>query len=333
MRKYIIFILPIFGLLSVELFMPLNTFTHRPWEALLFKSNKTMFFYPNQQLDHQSVGDLCHHTQFAIEKNENWITDKLGFRNDTFIKKADVLLIGDSFMVGSSIPQDSTMTNLLKEKLNNPTYNIAPAGFTDFIDLLKQGVIKKPKIIIYSCVESSIPSPIKISKETRFTEDVSSFSVFKDKVKRLYSLKYINSRVTGKHGKGVQGVIASRMFFLHGKEQNYHYDKIMNIAKTIQSYKDYCDAIGVDFIFLPVPNKETVYFDKVPLKSQPVFLFTLDSVLREKKIKTINTLELFNNYRTSNSNIIYHLDDSHWNARGVDLVTEKIAKFISINTQ
>jgi hypothetical protein len=320
--------LPLIGLLFGDIFLSIDTFTHRPWEALLFKSNKTMFFYPNQQLDHQSVGDLCHHTQFAIEKNENWITDKLGFRNDTFIKKADVLLIGDSFIVGSSITQDSTVTNLLKEKLNSYIYNIAPAGFTDVIDLLKQGVIKKPKIIIYSCVESSIPSPIKISKENRFTEEVSSFSVFKDKVKRLYSLKYLKSRVTGKHGKGVQGVPDSRMFFLHGKEQNYHYNKIINIAKTIESYKDYCDSIGVDFIFLPLPNKETVYFDKVPLKTQPDYLLKLDSVLREKKIKTINTLELFNKYRTTNTKLIYHLDDSHWNAKGVNLVAKKIAEII-----
>jgi alginate O-acetyltransferase complex protein AlgJ len=157
---------------------------------------------------------------------------------------------------------------------------------------------------------------------------VSSFKVFKDKISRLYSLQYVKSRVNGEHGKGVQGIIDSTMFFLNGKEQNYHYDKIIDVAITIQSYKEYCDSIGIDFICLPLPNKETVYFDKVPLKSQPDYLIRLDSVLVDKKIKTINTLELFNDYRASNASIIYHLDDTHWNARGVDLVSEKIAKYI-----
>ncbi|TXE17119.1 hypothetical protein ES692_10700 [Psychroserpens burtonensis] len=71
---------------------------------------------------------LCH----AIKKNKNWITDKLAYRNNTFIKKADLLLIGDSFIVGSSIAQDSTLTNLIK-KINSKVSNIAPAGFDEFV--------------------------------------------------------------------------------------------------------------------------------------------------------------------------------------------------------
>ncbi|MEM5564590.1 hypothetical protein WNY78_05725 [Psychroserpens sp. AS72] len=326
--RCIVFMLPLVGLLSGDIFMSLDVFTHRPWEALLFKSNKTMYFYPNQNLTKQSVGDLCHHTPFAIKKNENWITDKLGYRNNTFIKQADVLIIGDSFIVGSSITQDSTVTNLLTKKLNRKIYNISPANFVDFIDLLNRGEIEKPKTIIYSLNERGIPSPIKLSEQTRIMEDVSSFSVFKDKVTRLYSLKYLNSRLNGKNGKGVPGTIDSSMFFLNGKEEKYHYDKILNVAQTIKSYKDYCESIDVDFIFLPLPIKETVYFDKIPLKMQPDYLLKLDSVLHKNQIKTLNTLELFKNYRKSNSKLIYHLDDSHWNANGVELIASKLAEYI-----
>lgn len=326
--KCVIFILPLIVLLSGDIFFSMDTFTHRPTEALVYRSNKTMCFYPNQRLDNQSVGDLCHHTQFAIKKNENWITDKLGYRNDTFIKEADILLIGDSFIVGSGASQDSTMTNLLKEKLNRNVYNIAPAKFSDFIVLLNQGVIEKPKIIIYSIVERNLPPTMEIVTEKDFAKEVSSFTVFKDKVSRLYSLKYLKARVNGKHGNGIQGKKDSRMFFLNGKGQKYHYGKIIDVVKTIQSYKEYCDSIGVYFIFLPLPNKESVYFDKIPLKTQPDYLLKLDSLLRVNKIRTVNTLEIFNNYRTSNSNIIYHLDDTHWNARGIELIAKKISEFI-----
>lgn len=331
--KCILFILPVIGLLSFDMFLSVDAFTHRPWEALLFGSNKTMYFYPNQSLTKQSVGDLCHHTPFAIKKNENWITDKLGYRNNTFIKKSEVLIIGDSFIVGSSITQDSTITNVLSKKLNNQVYNIAPANFVDFVDLLNTKVIEKPKIIIYALNEKGVPSPLKISDKKKIIEDVSSFSVFKDKVKRLYSLKYLKSRISGKHGQGVPGMIDSSMFFLNGKDQKYLYDKVITVAKTIQSYNDYCESIGVDFIFLPLPNKETVYFDKIPLKGQPNYLLKLDSVLSDRKIETINTLELYKNYRKSNSDLIYHLDDTHWNARGVVLVTEKIVEVMKANKQ
>ena len=321
--------LPIIGLISVEMFLPFDSFTHRPWEALLFRSNKTMYFYPNQSLSNQSVGDLCHHTSFAIKKNEHWITDALGYRNNSLIKNPEVLIIGDSFIVGSSITQDSTITNVLKDKLNRSVYNIAPVGFQDFIELLNQGVIEKPKIIIFSLNERGIPSPIKLTETKRILANKTTSSILFDKVKRLYSLKYINSRLRGKKGQGIKGKVDSSMFFLSVKEPNYSYSKIKNVTKTIESYKDYCESIGIDFIFLPLPNKETVYFDKIPLKTQPCYLLKLDIVLRKRKIKTINTTEVFKNYRKSNSKLLYHLDDSHWNARGVKLISKIILEFIN----
>lgn len=322
--KCCLFIIPIIGMLSAEIFLPVDTFTHRPWEALLFRSNNTIYFYPNQQINSKSVGDLCHHTPFAIKKNENWITDKLGYRNNTFIKQADVLIIGDSFIVGSSITQDSTITNLLSKKINSEVYNISPAGFEDFIDLLESDVIKKPKTIIFSLVENSIPLPLKVSKKKIFREKVTSTEIIKDKLQRLYSIKFLNSRMCGKKGEGVRGKTDTTMFFLNGEKQNYHNDKVYAIANTIRTYKTFCDSLGVKFIFLPIPNKETVYYDKIPLAIQPNYLFKLDSVLREYQIETLNTLKLFNNHRKLNSSIIYHLDDSHWNATGVELVSKKI---------
>jgi len=328
-----LFMLPVMGLLSGDIFLPMDAFTHRPWEALLFSSNKNMYFYPNQSLTKQSVGDLCHHTPFAIKKNEHWITDALGFRNNSFIKKPEVLIIGDSYIVGSSITQVSTITNLLARGLNKKVYNMAPANFVDFIDLLNRGIIEKPKTIIYALNEKGIPSSINILNQTRGVEDVSFFSVFKDKVKRLYSLKYLNARVNGKHGKGVPGTIDSSMFFQYGNEVKYYYEKIMNVANTIQSYKDYCDSLRIEFIFLSLPNKETVYFDKIPLETQPNYLLQLDSILRKRNVKTINTLELFNNYRKSNYKLIYHLDDTHWNASGVALVSKNIVEFMSTYTE
>jgi hypothetical protein len=84
-------------------------------------------------------------------------------------------------------------------------YNIAPAEFIHFVDLLNQDIIEKPKIIIYSLVERRVPLSIKTPLEERFAVgDVSSFKVFKDKISRLYSLQYVKSRVNGEHGKGVQ---------------------------------------------------------------------------------------------------------------------------------
>ncbi len=323
--KTIIFLLP-FSILLIDGILPINTFTFRPWEALLF-ANKEGFpfpFYPNQHIFMISEGDLTYHTKNAKLKQENWITDELGYRNNTYIKKPQVLLIGDSFIAGSSIPQDSTLTNLLANKLNTSVYNMAPASFNEFIILLKNNVIEKPKLIVFSIVERNAPPSININSNEIFSKQKISFiKIFKDKIMRHYFFNYIKARILNEHGNGIPGKADSTMFFLKEGKVNHDID---NISKTIISYKKYCDSMSIDFIFLPLPNKETVYFEKVPLKNQPEYLIKLNSILEANGVLTINTLSLFNNAKRSSKSIFYHVDDTHWNSKGVNLVADELTK-------
>jgi hypothetical protein len=329
--KIIFFVLP-FTFLLIEGFLPLSTFTYRPWEALLYTSgNGSPPFYPNQNLTMYSTGDLCHHTTFRILKKENWITDKLGYRNDAFVKRADVLLIGDSFIAGSGLPQDSTLANALKNKLNTSVYNIAPAGFDDFIYLLNSNIIEKPKTIIFGFVERSIPPKIQIPAKKLTSPNVNTFSIFLDKISRLYSIRYLKSRMLGMRGNGIQGISDPTMFFLNGLNEHYNYETIHEVVENIVSYDAYCRAIGVQFIVLPLPNKETAYFENVPFKNQPDYLFKLDSLLNLKKIARINSLKLFNDYKDHATKYIYLQDDTHWNSNGVNIVAEEICKSSQTN--
>lgn len=321
--KTVFFLLPLL-FLFVEALMPLNTFTYRPWEALIYNSKKGLAFpfYPNQSLVMNSVGDLCHHTQNEVIKYENWNTDKLGYRNDTFIKKADVLLIGDSFIAGSGLSQDSTIASQLREKENVIVYNMAPSNFNEFISLINLGIIDKPNLIVYGIVERSIPAPLSSTSIEYNASNPTIISILKDRMARLYLIKYLGSRISKQKGNGIRGK-ESEMYFLSGKDQYYHYDIINEIAETIIQYKNYCDSIGVNFIFLPLPNKETVYYNNVPF-NQPNYITKLDSILNKKGVITINTQKIFNTER--DNKLLYHLDDTHWNANGVNIVVNELIK-------
>jgi hypothetical protein len=334
MKKYLIkvllFIMPL-SLLLIEGFLPDNEFTYRPWEALVYikKEGAAFPFYPNRSVDMTSEGDLCHHTDRAIKKRENWITDKLGYRNNTFIEDPDIVLIGDSFIAGSSLPQDSTLANLIKYKTNLKVYSIAPANINDFLCLVSQKIIRKPKTLIVSSVERAIPPAIDLKNLKYNSKNESAFSVFKDKVLRMYSIEYIKARLGGSKYVGVNSIDKSGMFFLGGKDQKYPYSEINNALKNIASYKKICDSLGVKFIYLPLPDKETVYFEKVPFDRQPDFINRLSELLTQNSINNINTLLVFNEYRTNSSNLTYHLDDTHWNAVGADLIAKEIIRRIS----
>ena len=187
-------------------------------------------------------------------------------------------------------------------------------------------MIKKPKVIVFVKVERNIPPIINESNKTMVYNTTSYTAVFKNRIKRLYAREFLKARINNDNGKGVRGTSNSKMFFFKGVNQKDNKNNISETVRNIISYKEFCYALGIKFIFMSVPNKETVYFDKVPFEYQPNYIFKLDSILNSKDILTVNALKVFNNYRSSHTDLIYHLNDSHWNSKGVNLIADELLK-------
>jgi alginate O-acetyltransferase complex protein AlgJ len=352
--KIIVFIIPLIGWLVIEGLLPPNTFTYRPWEALDFQTpfDLDRYFHTNTELEMKSVGQLCHHTKYAITKDERWITDKIGNRNNLFVENPDILIMGDSFAAGCSVTQDSIINNLLQSELKHrlKVYNIAPCEFSGLDYYLKTGIISKPKTVVFFKSERYVPRPLESykpsnSKKSKIKNELKKFpvidplSIFLDKIFRQYSVNWIRARLTQKIGDGIPGVEGSNMFFLntekHGYDPNMVQDFTIDLLRTknnLVSYKKYCDSLGIDFLFVPMPNKATVYFDYVPYNEQPDYLIKLDSMLKAEDVQTINTLALYNNFRQNSNKLLYHPDDTHWNANAIQIVSEEIAEIITSNS-
>ncbi|MEC4004402.1 hypothetical protein OX283_007025 [Flavobacterium sp. SUN052] len=337
-KRILIFIgFPLVIMWTIEIFcLPVNFFNHRNWEAVLLKTNIPHYgpLYPNMFLSSVEVGDLAHHTNYAIRKKVIWKTDALGFRNDSVFKNPDVIVIGDSFINGTSMTQTDIFTCQLSKAFNNryKIYNLAPFTFNNYVELLEQGIIKKPKIIIFSCVEKTVPEVFtstgknynSIREKVKNKIRKSNVAPIFDRLTRFYMINWIKARINKSKGTGIQSEFNKKMFFLRGEavEPRNQID-VYNTAKAITSYKKYCDKIGVKFLFLPMPNKETVYYDFVPLPKQPNYLFELCDLLNKDSIPNINTLKVYNSNRRS-SQLMYQLDDTHWNPLGVKLISNAV---------
>jgi hypothetical protein len=321
--------------------MPVTAFTHRHWEAVSFvKVIHKYGMYPNINSKMVAVGDLCYNTKYAIPKNEIWQTDRLGFRNDKFIKNPDVLLIGDSFFAGCSLSQESTLVNKLiaKSNTNFKFYNQAPSSLAAFDKFYKLGELNKPKIIVFGMVEREVPDIFEefgtgknsiLKNKLQEIVSVGNLNVFVDRILKQNSLEWIKSKLRNNKGWGIKSSDESNMFFAFGKNQNHSQDRLKLTIDRLVEYKKYCDKIGVKFVFVPMPDKESVYFEKVPFNVQPHYLYQLDSLLRIENIETINTIELYNNYRKSSVKLLYHLDDTHWNSTATELVATELMKKIN----
>lgn len=101
-------------------------------------------YQPYVQYKGEAHGDLTAqsgHLQGKETKIVEFITDELGFRNQVQQKnkKNQMIVIGDSFAVGSGTTQDSTTVALIAQKTNKNIYNLSYPG-TPFLELTQLAV-------------------------------------------------------------------------------------------------------------------------------------------------------------------------------------------------
>ena len=83
-------------------------------------------------------------------------TDQDGFRNDTCIDRADLIVIGDSFTEAGNLHTHETYPYLLGERLGTVVRNLGRAGYTTPTELLvleKYGLACKPRIVVWQLTE------------------------------------------------------------------------------------------------------------------------------------------------------------------------------------
>lgn len=326
--KTLIFSSPLILLIAIEVGLPLSTFTFRPYEALLYRHGGLGYpFYPNHRLRMMSTGDLCFRGEYGVLKDELWVTDELGYRNNETADSADVIVIGDSFIYGTANTQDSIFSNLVHSLSSGrlKCYNIAPATFDEFILLTDGGYLHLPKVVIMSKVERDIPREIGFNAGRKMHRPYFT-SVLADKAGRFYSLRSLHAELfRNARPSALQSRSDPRMLFLGNTDAQ----NVSKAVETIVGFRDYCSSIGVEFIYLPAPNKETIYFEEAGLAEQPSYIGILCRELSVRGVRCVNTVKLFNDHRSEHAEMLYHTDDSHWNARGISIAAEECIRQIN----
>lgn len=110
-------------------------------------------------------------------------------------------------------------------------------------------------------------------------------------------------------------------YYQHSAEQIERYcDHIALLAKQMK------DELNMEMIFLPIPNKYTLYHGVVNDDPYNNFLPLIYEGLRERNVSCIELYEDFLN----NEEVLYYGTDSHWNKKGVDIALSKVVKKLNL---
>lgn len=346
--KYFVFFLPFLIAICVELFvLPIHQFTFRVWESLAVKRSFGILkgqFYPNIQVRKNEEGDLGYYTPCAIKKDVRWVTDKYGYRkNNTTLKRHPIVIVGDSNVAGSSLDQEALLSQVLEKKLGQSVYPLAGERLRALFqhDLLRKNL---PEIVILAGIERDIPESLpllrpkdlrtpsrleEVARRIRLNPVLQKIATAADRIFKANMLNYFRARINGSGPSMRRVAISSEcpIFFLQGAEANRpsSYERVERAAERLKEYSDFLQRKGIRFIFLPIPNKETIHYEYLNTQ-KPAFLERLVKRLRELNIEVIDTQKTFNEIYQNTHEMLYHKDDTHWNAFGVKITAELLEK-------
>jgi len=339
----------------IELFvLPLDFFTFRVWESVKIDTLKEVlpgYFYPRVDMIKTEQGDIAHHTVYAVEKTVEWHTDKFGYRNREDARAPEIVIIGDSNTVGAGLTQSKTISAVLGSRLNTWVYSFAPASLNTFLRE-RRLTNDKPRVVVVATIEWDIPALRALKPELASPSDferkfmdlrsaikesraLQSVAVPVDRLFKANMLNYyraslkraVNSILPEEEPvqPQKQGIASIRFFLGDPALQDVPPDRLERTLTVLRSYNDLLRAMGIRFIFLPIPNKENIYHNLLPSKRQPAFLSRLIKALNEEGIETVDLQSAFDEVYKEKGTVLYPPDDSHWSAEGVRIAAALLA--------
>ena len=98
-------------------------------------------------------------------------------------------------------------------------------------------------------------------------------------------------------------------------------------AEVVKDYDELFRNSGIRFIFLPIPEKESMYYERLGI-SKPLFLERLTAELQARGVETVELQRAFER-AFQKGMLLYRPDDTHWNENGVRIAAELLAERVS----
>jgi alginate O-acetyltransferase complex protein AlgJ len=289
----------------------------------------------------EEEGELAPRTAFAQKRQVEWYTDSYGYRNrDT---KNDVLLIGDSNVTGAKLSQDETLAEVLERLLGRDVYSFAPATINRFLatDRFQEN---PPELVIVSSIERRIPELPAVgdnglgSRVRNLTGNLISSSSFltsltvtADRISKLALYRRTLAELDRAAGRR-EYISYHNEFFMEGEHANRAYppEELDRIADVLEGYQQALQERGIRFVFLPIPNKETVYYQLLPGQPEATFLPQLLNRLNERGIEYVDVQPVFQELYQQKQVQLYPVDDAHWNEVAVQVAAQLLTQHATV---
>lgn len=318
-------------------------------------------YKPNAQVIRQTFGDLAAMTtdpSLRQPRNIVFVTDPYGFRNKPSRSgKAayDVLLIGDSFAVGTGTTQDHTWASLLESEYHLHVYNLAIPGspWQSYINLAMEmpRLDEANPIIVLALFPGNdldeAYGPSFDTADLRVASFVGVQSVKLSNYRKRSVIAQLSKRLIQgdeSHKVLVRELGDGKKILFYGpynkragrsEQALLGHENYPNLLLTLEAIKELSDRHKATFKVLLIPSKEEIYrwvIDNTAPEStatQPsAFSRIVERFCQSRAIEFLDltptmTIAANDLYLNSNRLLWWH-DDTHWNSEGHRFVAKTV---------
>ena len=296
--------------------------------------------------------DFCNDSISINEvRTQKFITDKNGYRNDFYnLESADIVLIGDSFIAGSSSSQEDTPANILMNLTNKKVYSLAsisdPESYEFHIKKNLKHMDKNIKLLIFYFAGNDFEYHFEnnnkylnyngiqipyLKYKIRFGYERlerNKDKLFIEKLSTLYKNNFFYKKIRPKSQRAYKKILSKWTNACLVEIQNIKNFDIGFYYKEIKNYKNVSTHIITDQEILKkiykvyyIPTKYIIYkkyFNKEETKKNDLVYLKENYKKLGIQVEDLTPiLQQAADDNLKNDKFIYWRDDTHWNKLGI----------------
>ncbi|MCB0320685.1 MAG: hypothetical protein KDD60_07130 [Bdellovibrionales bacterium] len=280
--------------------------------------------------------------------------DQDGFRNETDLSSAPIVVLGDSFVESLLTSSSEHFITLTSKALQLPIRNLGQLwyGPQQELEVLRRYTIPhQPKIVVWAFFEGN-----DLTDYLRYERMMHTWPALQSKLESYVDRSLLKNSLRAIRRK-LQGEITKSPadFALCSRSQKqrvplyFYYDEIyrsspiehalLETKRIIEQAASETRSIGAKFMFVFIPSKSRVYRPLCnPDSPQPVNGW-LEHELRTlitAKIPEATYMDLtpaLQEAARSASPLLYFVDDTHWSTAGHAVVADEISRALKVLIQ
>jgi hypothetical protein len=322
-------------------------YTHlKPWDNPANVRDEELLYRhrPGLRFTGETPGDLV--DLFGIATDRKYRVDvaydENGFRNPPGRTRADVVLVGDSFLEAGLVPYEETIPAILERKLDLVVQNLGCSGYgpqQEKIVLERYGLPLRPRFVVWFFFEGNDLADVGRYEEARRTGGQDprktrflARSLTANLARRIALLLERPRREDAPQAKRRMGTFRGNpMYFAFAGERLTEADRAhLERAKAlILEAANETRKAGARFLLVHVPTKFRVYRHLTQFAPDTECAAweanelpsLMEEFARESGIEFVQaSLALYSG--AAAGEIAYFPDDGHWNSRGHAIVAE-----------